>query len=87
MRMWGLAGLFFLAMRDASSRETTEAQQRAGETAQAVSYRDVYCDRNYGSTRDASGHIANVCVPADRDYDCSELHAMGIGDIEVVGSD
>jgi hypothetical protein len=39
------------------------------------------CDVNYGST--ASGG----CVPADRDYDCSELHEMGIGDIPIIGTD
>jgi hypothetical protein len=26
-------------------------------------------------------------VPGDRDYDCPELHARGIGDIPVVGTD
>jgi hypothetical protein len=26
-------------------------------------------------------------VPGDRDYDCWELHALGIGDIPVIGSD
>src|SRR5688500_10304847 len=39
-----------------------------------------YCDPNYGAT--SAG-----CVPGDRDYDCPELRAMGIGDIPVVGSD
>jgi hypothetical protein len=41
----------------------------------------TYCDANYGLT--ATGQ----CVPGDRDYDCPELHAMGIGDIPVIGSD
>lgn len=40
----------------------------------------VYCDPNYGWT-------AGGCVPGDRDYDCWELKAMGIGDIPVIGSD
>ena len=39
------------------------------------------CDENYGPP--ASGG----CVPADRDYDCRELHEMGIGDIPVIGAD
>jgi hypothetical protein len=38
------------------------------------------CDPNYGAT--SAG-----CVPGDRDYDCPELHSMGIGDIPVIGSD
>jgi hypothetical protein len=38
------------------------------------------CDPNYAPT--AAG-----CVPADRDYDCGELHARGIGDIPVIGTD
>src|SRR5215204_4582607 len=38
------------------------------------------CDPNYGATYAG-------CVPGDRDYDCWELHAMGIGDIPVVGYD
>jgi hypothetical protein len=38
------------------------------------------CDPNYGMT-------AGGCVPGDRDYDCPELKAMGIGDIPVIGSD
>jgi hypothetical protein len=40
----------------------------------------AYCDPNYGMT-------PGGCVPGDRDYDCPELHNMGIGDIPVVGSD
>jgi hypothetical protein len=40
-----------------------------------------YCDPNYGLT--ATGQ----CVAGDRDYDCPELHAMGIGDIPVIGYD
>jgi hypothetical protein len=40
----------------------------------------TYCDPNYATTYAG-------CVPGDRDYDCPELHAMGIGDIPVVGSD
>ena len=40
----------------------------------------TYCDPNYDAT--SAG-----CVPGDRDYDCPELHAMGIGDIPVIGSD
>ena len=40
----------------------------------------VHCDLNYGTT-DAG------CVPGDRDYDCPELHAMGIGDIPVIDYD
>ena len=36
----------------------------------------TYCDPNYGG-----------CVPGDRDYDCWELHDMGIGDIPVIGTD
>ena len=38
------------------------------------------CDPNYGMT-------AGGCVPGDRDYDCPELQARGIGDIPVLGSD
>jgi hypothetical protein len=38
------------------------------------------CDSNYAPT--PAG-----CVLGDRDYDCSELHAMGIGDIPVIGND
>src|SRR5215217_5177810 len=38
------------------------------------------CDPNYAPT--SAG-----CVPGDRDYDCGELHAMGIGDIPVIGND
>jgi hypothetical protein len=38
------------------------------------------CDPNYGPT-------AGGCVLGDPDYDCSELKAMGIGDIPVIGSD
>ena len=38
------------------------------------------CDTNYAPT--PAG-----CVPGDRDYDCWELHARGIGDIVVVGTD
>jgi hypothetical protein len=38
------------------------------------------CDPNYGATYAG-------CVPEDRDYDCPELHAMGLGDIPVIGSD
>jgi hypothetical protein len=39
------------------------------------------CDSNYGLTS------TGQCVYGDRDYDCPELHAMGIGDIPVIGSD
>jgi hypothetical protein len=39
-----------------------------------------YCDPNYGMT-------PGGCVPGDRDYDCPELKAMGIGDIPVIGTD
>ncbi len=46
-----------------------------GSTARAQG-----CDPNYAST--SAG-----CVPGDRDYDCPELHAMGLGDIPVVGTD
>ena len=38
------------------------------------------CDPNYGWT-------PGGCVPGNRDYDCWELHAMGIGDIPVIGYD
>jgi hypothetical protein len=38
------------------------------------------CDPNYAPT--PAG-----CVRGDRDYDCGELHALGIGDIPVIGSD
>jgi hypothetical protein len=38
------------------------------------------CDSNYGMT-------PGGCVPGDRDYDCAELHARGIGDIPVIGTD
>src|SRR5262245_59878570 len=38
------------------------------------------CDPNYAPT--PAG-----CVPGDRDYDCPELHFMGIGDIPVIGTD
>src|SRR4051794_37401919 len=38
------------------------------------------CDPNYGPT-------PGGCVPGDRDYDCPELHAMGIGDVPVLGTD
>ena len=38
------------------------------------------CDPNYGATYAG-------CVLGDRDYDCWELHAMGIGDIPVIGYD
>ena len=40
-----------------------------------------YCDPNYGVTS------TGQCVPGNRDYDCPELHAMGIGDIPVIGFD
>ena len=40
-----------------------------------------YCDPNYGLTS------TGQCVPGDRDYDCPELKAMGIGDVPVIGSD
>jgi hypothetical protein len=39
------------------------------------------CDPNYGRTS------TGQCVLGDRDYDCPELHVMGIGDIPVIGSD
>jgi hypothetical protein len=39
------------------------------------------CDANYGEA------LSGGCVPADRDYDCGELHALGIGDIPVIGDD
>ncbi|MGI9253122.1 MAG: hypothetical protein ACR2J8_05205 [Thermomicrobiales bacterium] len=38
------------------------------------------CDPSYGWT-------AGGCVPGYRDFDCWELHAMGIGDIPVIGYD
>ena len=38
------------------------------------------CDPNYGWT-------SGGCVPGYRDFDCGELHAMGIGDIPVIGYD
>jgi hypothetical protein len=38
------------------------------------------CDPNYTP-------VAAGCVPSDRDYDCPELHAMGLGDIPVIGTD
>ena len=40
----------------------------------------AHCDPNYAPT--AAGY-----VPGDRDYDCPELHAMGLGDIPVIGND
>lgn len=46
----------------------------------STSARAQYCDPNYAPT--AAG-----CVPGDRDYDCPELHAMGLGDIPVIGTD
>jgi hypothetical protein len=57
-----------------------EPDDLAGPPHEAVAGADP-CDVNYGRT--ASGG----CVPADRDYDCSELHEMGIGDIPVIGTD
>jgi hypothetical protein len=41
----------------------------------------VICDPNYGATS------TGQCVPGDRDYDCPELKARGIGDIPVIGDD
>jgi hypothetical protein len=38
------------------------------------------CDPNYAP-------VNGRCVPGDRDYDCPELHAMGLGDIPVIGTD
>jgi hypothetical protein len=46
----------------------------AETTAQAA------CDPNYAPT-------PGGCVYGDRDYDCPELHARGIGDIPVIGTD
>jgi hypothetical protein len=40
----------------------------------------LLCDQNYVPT-------PNGCVLSDRDYDCPELHLMGIGDILVIGTD
>jgi hypothetical protein len=40
----------------------------------------VGCDGNYAPTYAG-------CVPGDRDYDCWELHSMGLGDIPVIGYD
>jgi hypothetical protein len=48
--------------------------------ASSTTSAQVYCDPNYGAT-------SGGCVPGDRDYDCWELHNMGIGDIPVIGSD
>jgi hypothetical protein len=39
----------------------------------------AYCDPNYAP-------VAAGCVPGDRDYDCPELHNMGIGDVPVIGT-
>lgn len=49
-----------------------------GAVAQQASAQ--YCDPNYGMT-------PGGCVPDDRDYDCPELKAVGIGDIPVLGND
>jgi hypothetical protein len=39
------------------------------------------CDENYGDAQSGG------CVPADRDYDCSELRSWGIASIPVQGED
>ena len=63
------------------------ATEAAWERIQAATwYPNTNCDPNYGATHDANGYAA-ACVPGDRDYDCPELHDMGIGDIDVTGSD
>jgi hypothetical protein len=80
---------------DSARRETAEAEEEDYYAAQATQHADMTstweaegrrqgvqagCDTNYGRT-------SGSCVPNDRDYDCAELHALGIGDVEVVGED
>lgn len=65
------------AMSDRQATQQAVVDGRAVVQAEgAVGDRPASCDPNYGG-----------CVPGDRDYDCRELHAMGIGNIPVLGTD